>query len=206
MSSPGTVTAGVGEQQRRAKDPADTLNQHYRLPVTCALLCTSSVTKLAASAWVSLPPSGTAPHPERKGGREGEVKHLPWSTALLLFAERTPRAGVGTSDRNGYWLVTALIFTGIPYLFFSSFYVQLEKDTVEDYVPSICKNCWNKLLLCDVQSVFSDIGCVCILCIWPMSRLLSASLALSHSWRLQPSLSHKLQRYFCTDKKWKLGY
>lgn len=83
-------------------------------------------------------------------GKDTELKHLQVSTALVLFAERTPRAEVGTSDTNGFWLVIALIFSGIFYSFFRSFYVQLKTEAVEDYVPSISKSCWEKLLLCNM--------------------------------------------------------
>ena len=92
-------------------------------------------------------------------GRETELKHLLVLTALVLFAEMTPRAGAGTSGTNGYWLITALTFSRILYFFFSSFYVQLEKD-VEDYVPSPCKSFRNKLLLRNMQSSFWC--CMCL--------------------------------------------
>lgn len=60
------------------------------------------------------------------------LKHLLVSTALVLFAEMTPGAEVGTSDTNRCWLVIALNFSGILCFFFSSLNVQLEKGSVKD--------------------------------------------------------------------------
>lgn len=86
---------------------------------------------------------------------ETELKHLPALTDLVLFPERTPKAEIGTSKYGYKWILVSYSFNfRRDYFIFTSFYIQLGGDAVEYHVLSICKTCWNKLLLSNKQSSF----------------------------------------------------